>query len=466
MTQSTFNQIDRLMDEYAQIVCICIIALVLAVLFLDKMKARNKKKIKELKRAKPDKAHGIIFGKKNGRVIYSPVENEGSVGVFSASGTGKTSAVGIPTLRSWTGTSFTIDISGDICKNCPDMPHKLIYEPENPATVAYNIFGAIDDLKAPEDKNEALEQLAFLLMPDQAESDNAKFFNDNGRKILTASLIAFYWAEMDFIKICEKIVGSGWKNLFRAIDETENEAAMMYIHSFEGASEQNTAGCKQACDDALKLFATNAKIKKSIHRPTSSEEIAIQPKLIENHNIFVIVDDPKLNLYSPLLNIISSQQMQYISNRKITEKSRNILLFLDEYASLKLEANTILEALRKYRKRKCRVMIMTQNLADLDILYGKETTRAIMANLRFKVLLGGLGETESQKYFAELIGYKITTKHSKTSNANSTSHTESEAKEYIIEPADLDRQGKDIAILIHPENEGYMLMKKNYYFTT
>lgn len=458
-----YNTANRFIEEYGLYVCGAVLLFVAVVLSLDKMKARKKKKLKELKQASPDKAHGIIFGKRKGKVIYSPAGNEGSVGVFSASGTGKTSAVGIPTLQSWTGTSYTIDISGDICKNCPDMPHKLIYEPESPSTTAYNIFGAVDDLSDPDDRNEALEQLAFLLIPDEAESDNAKFFKDNGRKILTASLIAFYGAGMDFIEICEKVVGSSWQDLFRAIDETENEAGMMYINSFVGASEQNTAGCKQSCDDALKLFATNAKVKKSIHRP-KREEVTIEPKMIENHNIFVIVDDPKLDLYSPLLNIITSQQMQYISNRQVTAQSKNILLFLDEYASLKLEANTILEALRKYRKRRCRVMIMTQNLADLDILYGNETTRAIMSNLRFKVLLGGLGETESQKYFAELIGYKDTKKHSTSSNANTTTHTESEAKEYVIEPAELDRQGKDTVILIHPENTGYMLLKKNYYF--
>ena len=201
MKVNTFNQIDKMINEYAPIIAICGLILIVFFLILDKINARKKRRLKELKQASPAKAKGIIFGKRKGKVIYSPAGNEGSVGVFSASGTGKTSAVGIPTLRSWTGTSFTIDISGDICKNCPDMPHKLIYEPESPDTVAYNIFGAIDDLKAPEDKNEALEQLAFLLMPDRAESDNAKFFKDNGRKIVTASLIAFYWAEMDFIEI-------------------------------------------------------------------------------------------------------------------------------------------------------------------------------------------------------------------------------------------------------------------------
>lgn len=457
------QQLQGLIDTTAPLIVSISIIFMIFSFFIRKIKRIPKQHNEQLKESLPEDAHGIIFGKKGKNVIYSPSENEGSVGVFSASGTGKTSAVGIPTLRSWSGTSFTIDISGDICKNCPDIQNKLIFEPESKDTIPYNIFGVIDNLNTQGDKNEALEQLAFLLMPPTAQNDNGKFFEDNGRKILTASLIAFYSQGMDFIEICEKVVTSSYQDLFRAIDETQIKDAILYINSFEGTSEQNTSGCKQSCDDALKLFATNEKVKHSILRPIDGEPY-IQPNLIENYNIFVIIDDPKLTLYSPLLNIITSQMMQYISNRKVDENSKSILLFLDEYASLKIDANTILEALRKYRKRKCRVMILTQNLADLELLYGAETTRALMSNLRFKVLLGGLAETQSQKYFAELIGYKKTTKKSTSKNANSTTKTESEEEEYIIAPADLDRQGNDVVILIHPEKKGYMILKKNYYF--
>jgi hypothetical protein len=64
-------------------------------------------------------------------------------------------------------------------------------------------------------------------MPDDEKmSDTSKFFNTEGRKILTASLIAFYHTKMDFIPICEKIVGSSWKDLFNDIDATENDKAM------------------------------------------------------------------------------------------------------------------------------------------------------------------------------------------------------------------------------------------------
>ena len=442
------------------------IILVIAILCLEWYRGWKNKRLKELKKGSRKKAHGIIFGKHGIRLVYSPEEAESHVGCFAATGSGKTSAIGIPTLRSWQGTSYTIDISGDIERNCPDMPHKLVYAPEKPDTAPYNIFAPIDDLTEIEDKYEALEQLAFLLMPEELNmNDNARFFLVNGRKILTASLIAFYSKGMDFIEIvAEKIVGSSWQELFRDIDNTENIDAIRYINGFEGANEANTAGCKQSCDDALKLFATNGKIKRSIRRPKKGEQ-AVEPKKIEHNNIFVVVGEDKLSLYAPLMNILTSQILQYIGTKQIKKDSPSVLLFLDEFGSLKLDSELILDGVRRFRKRRCRIMVLMQNTVDLNLLYGADATRAILSNLKYKVLLGGLGEPESQKYFASLIGYKDSTKHSTSSNAKQTTHTESEAKEWVIEPADLDRQGKDTVILIaSDEPDGYMKLKKNYYF--
>lgn len=450
-------------DCVTKMVTVAIIV-VIVILCLDSYRGWKNKKLKELKNGSRKKAHGIIFGKKGWKLVYSPEQAEGHVGVFSASGTGKTASIGIPTLRAWKGTTYTIDISGDICKNS-DMPYKLVYAPEKPDTTPYNIFAPIDNLDEIEDKYEALEQLAFLLMPEELNmNDNARFFLVNGRKILTASLIAFYSKGMDFIEIAERIVGSSWQELFRDIDNTENIDAIRYINSFEGANQANTAGCKQSADDALKLFATNGKIKRSIRRPKKGEQ-AVEPKKIEHNNIFVVVGEDKLNLYAPLMNILTSQIMQYIGTREVQKSSPAILLFLDEYGSLKLDKELILDAVRRFRKRRCRIMVLMQNTVDLNLLYGADATRAILSNLKYKVLLGGLGEPESQKYFAELIGYKDSTKHSTSSNAKQTTHTESEAKEWVIEPADLDRQGKDTVILIaSDEPDGHMKLKKNYYF--
>ena len=282
-----FREITALVQALTPVFMIVFVGLAVFVCITE-LKRKIEKRQTQLKRASKMKAKGIIFGKKGHSLIYSPTQQEGHVAVFGGSGLGKTSALLIPTLRSWDGTRFTIDISGDICRNV-DMQRKMIYEPSNPNSVPYNIFGTIDQMEDENDQNEALEEIAFLLMPDDERmSDTSKFFQVEGRKILTAALIAFYHIGMDFIPICEKIVRSGWKDLFQAIDETGYNKATQYINSFEGASEQNTAGCKQSCDIVLKLFATNEKVKKTIRRPHAGE-IDFIPARIETHNVFVVV---------------------------------------------------------------------------------------------------------------------------------------------------------------------------------
>ena len=442
----------------------CCLALVL-LMFLNNRESFQKKKknikLRDLEWGKRGKVHGIIFGRKKDKVLYSPIQKEPHCFVCAGTGKGKTSSVLIPTLRSWNGSSLTIDISGDISKNCPDMPHKLVFEPENPSSIPYNVFSVIDKMDGENAQNEALCQLAILLMPEQPNmQDSARFFLQNGRKILMASLICFYHLGLDFTEICKKILSTSWQELFAQVEDTGNEDSLMYINGFVGANDQNTAGCYQAVCDTLNVFATNINIKNSVRRPKENEPF-LEPSCIEESNIFVIVQDEKLELYSPLMNIIVSQFMQYISSRVVDKNSKTILLALDEYASLRIDSGMILEATRKYRKRKCRLMILTQNLADLQILYGQDITRGLLGNFDDKVLLGGIGDLESLETFAKLIGYKETTKRSVSRSQSGMSRTESEDKEYIIEPAELDRLG-DKMVLISPE--GHFILDKNFYY--
>ena len=76
---------------------------------------------------------------------------------------------------------------------------------------------------------------------------------------------------------------------------------------------------------------------------------------------------------------------------------------LDEFASFgKLQ---IVESLRKLRKRRIRILVLTQSLADLDMIYGKDERKAMLGNFKFTVLLG-CKDTETQDYFSKMIGDK------------------------------------------------------------
>lgn len=403
-------------------------------------------------------AYGIVFGwAAPGVVAYSPCAAEGHIAVIGGSGFGKTSALLIPTLRSWQGPALAIDISGDICKNVSG--NKIVYAPLEQGGVCYNPFYRIDALNDQDDQDEALEQLAYLLMPRPVKkSDASEFFTSEGRKILIAALLSGYHSGKDFSEICQAVVKLGWKDLFSLIDRSKYPPASSYIQPFEGASEKNTAGCKQAVDEAIGLFARNRHVRESLHRPSPGEHCFSPPDL-EHHKVFVIVPDEALEQLAPLLRLVTAQTLEYISTRPL-DATETILLALDEFSSL--GSLDILPALRKSRKRHTRIMVLTQSLSDLELTYGKEARGSMMSNFAYKAILD-VADAEGQETFAKLIGRHDATKetHSIPGGFASGNRTITTEQRYIIEPDKLDNLGNSL-ILLHPG--GYTKLRKSYYF--
>lgn len=444
-------------DVLMQIIMSIVIFVIVFHFFVQYLLPINKTKNKKIKVLSKYKASGIIFGKYGSKLVCSLEEEEGHIFVSGGSGLGKTSALLIPTLRTWKGTAFVIDIAGDIYKNTR-RANSLVFKPQqSKTTLPYNIFAAIDRKTNIEIKDEMLEQLAFLLMPDKINmSEAADFFNREGRKILTAALICYYHKGLDFVPICENIMENNWRDLLNDIAGHNNSKANKYIASFAGASEQNNAGCKQSVDTTIKLFATNEKIKRCLRR-AKENELYIAPEDLERKSIFIVIDDDKLKLYAPLVHIITSQLLEYFSKRSKKNTSK-ILFCIDEFASFgKIE---ITDALRKLRKKYVRIMILTQSLADVDLIYGRDERMAMMNNYPYKVILG-CDDVDTQEYFSKLIGEKESKRFSTSKNMRQTTHTESEQKEKIIEPAELARL-MDNLILLSPD--GYRKLKKNFYY--
>ena len=394
----------------------------------------------------PVQAKGILFGKKFGLLAYSPEQDEGHILVLGPSGTGKTSALLIPTLRSWQGTALVVDISGDISANV-NTPNKIVFDPTAESCIPYDVFASINAVTDETEQQERLEQLAYLLLPDKAnDSEAGIFFTKNGRKMIAAALICYYGMGWGFIKICEHFLGNDWRSLLNDIAKQQNPIANMFISSFAGASEQNTAGCKQAADDALKLFATNEKIKNALRTPTSYEQ-SISPATLETNSVYVYIPEEKLEIYGDLMRIITAQSMEYFSARP-KENKQMILFCLDEFASFgKLQ---ITPALRRLRKRRIRILVLTQSVSDVDMIYGKDERIAMLGNFKFTVILG-CKDTETQEYFSKMIGEK----------RSLLATDPNQKRQPIIKPADLAHLEQDLFVIC---DDGAIRLRKNFYF--
>lgn len=349
---------------------------------------------------------GMVFGKnRSGKFACSPSSSEGHALVLGTSGSGKTSAVIIPSLRHWRGHAYVIDL-GDIADNVPRDSPRIIYRPTESSDVKYNVFARIDCAESDEQKQELIEELAYTLLPEATGTESAeRFFREEGRKMLTAALLAYYGAGKDFSEICETIAEKNWRDLLNDIVKVcgKDPRIIRYISSFQGANEKNNQGCKQSVDRVLKLFSTNEFVKRSIGRGPES----FSPSDLEDKDIYVKIPAEKLTLYAPLLSLLSVDIMETFTDRNPSGRQR-ILLCLDEAGTLLQNGSlwqSYLKTLRLGRKHGINTLVASQSLNDFSLIGGKTALGAMLDNISITALLGlGSSDAEGQNYFSDLAG--------------------------------------------------------------
>lgn len=412
---------------------------------------------------KKDKTgQGFIFGLQGKNKVYLEKEKEGHITVFGGSGLGKTSALLIPSLRKWDAPFFAIDISGDISSNVKvDKDKRIMIEPENPyKSAAYNVFYLIDRAKEEAEKRLRLEQLVMLIVeiPQNANDANL-YFLETARKILLAAMLAFYDIGMDFTEICKTVFFNNITDLVGIIEETDNELAMGYIKPLLSENEKNISGAKGALNSKIKIFADNENMETILRRSYGRQSNFFYPEMLEEKRVFLKISDKKQEYYAPFMHIVVAQILEYISGRKYEKgKDERILLALDEFASMGYF--DVLSPFRKFRKNGCNLCILTQSLADLDLVYSEKERKVILDNSKYIAVLSAT-DNSTREYFSNLIGKQEVQKKSTSQGRGGISTSISTQKEYVIEPEEWKNLGEEL-IVIH--QGGFIRLKKNYYF--
>ena len=397
---------------------------------------------------------GIVLGKTAAGIkVYSKTQNEGYVAVFGGSGSGKTSAVLIPTLRCWGGHFFALDIAGDISENVK-RNNLVVFDPTGSDAVYYDPLSIIDTLQQTDLKNEALINLTYTLLPCIAMDDNARWYEDSGRAILKAGFIALYHQGLDFTEICNSIVRADAKEFLMRIHDSGNPEALKHVQPMFTMNEKSLAGCKQAADSALELF-TSPRLKRMLRRSVLGEQ-SFTPVSIEYFDILFKIPDHLLEQYTPLVTLIAGQILDYLSNRPINRKTK-ILLAIDEYASFR--ALDLTQPLQKLRKRNCRIMVLLQSLAQLDRNFGADARREMIDNFDMNVICNA-SDPDTQQYFSAKAGTRTVRNQIRDSNGTVLNITETEQQ--IIKPQSFARLRNHLIVISKGET---LRLRNNYYYS-
>ena len=128
---------------------------------------------------------------------------------------------------------------------------------------------------------------------------------------------------------------------------------------------------------------------------------------LKTHNIFIRVEQSKIEQLSPVITMLITQLVRYLERRpnKFTPEGRRIkpvLLLLDEFARLG-KVDVIAGALATLRIKKVTIAIFLQSISQLDLLYGVHQRKVIMDNCSYLAVLSA-NDPDTQKYVSDRIG--------------------------------------------------------------
>jgi len=335
----------------------------------------------------------------------------------------------------------------------------LIYEITNPHTIPYDIFYAVEKKQGTAEQIEELEKICEIMInydKDSAEQSTGNFFAQGAMELLKAVFINYFFEGKDFCEICTLIHEIPTEELIFAVGSSPITRARTKINRFEKMLENRQSDMAGVIDKVLSVtepFVIDEcnVLSKTLRRPYSGEQ-CLNPSILETKNVFLVIPDDRVKLYKVAVRLVVQQCLDYFATRS-TDSDTHILFAIDEYSTFNID---LTDALNKYRKRKVRILALTQSLTSLDIAVGELKRKSYLDNFQTKILLN-VGEPDAQLYFARMIGMSEHSRTAKTESSAGTSYTESDYRDYPIPPDYLGKMTKT-AIIIN--KNGYTELRK------
>lgn len=341
------------------------------------------------------KPSGIVLGKYRGKYVCRPVEQDGHYLIIGGSGSGKSSALIIPTLLINNGVpAFVLDIKGELNRLAKKKGDARvhIFNPNDRRSYGYDPFY---NLKKESTEQEILETMQMVTFSLISLSANVKdpFWKISSRNMLCGLMIYHYKrGKHNLVDIMDAILGQSIKASIQEVmtGSEPTTAEYRYLVAFSDLADETISGIYAEMASNIIVFANDQDIRYALKH----NSLKCSPVDLENGNsIYVVIREDKLTAYNQVLQLIINQTLNALERRP--EKSEPILFLIDELPRI-LSAGKIerlLDASRTLRSRNVRLILVTQSVEALMTVYSENEVVDLISNCNYKIVL----DASSQK---------------------------------------------------------------------
>lgn len=390
---------------------------------------------------------GYPVGKQKGQWIKLSDEESYHAFIVGGTGSGKSSTQVIPLLLSSKLPSFCVDIKGELAeKTCFASSDGLIFNPMLEDSCGYDPFEQVQLETCITD----ITTIANGIIPASPGSKD-DFWISEAQNYLAGCLLFCYLDRMDFVEAMRTIQKTNAQVMIEAALSSGNEDVEVLLGHFNGMAEDTLSGIMANVSAKIMVFASDPDLMRVLSRNRMAGKTMISPSMLIGSNprsIYIQIPEARLEVYRNFTQLMIGQFSKYFEKQPDSPGHKpRVNFILDEFFRLG-KLSTIQSGLATLRSKGVRIHVITQSLAQLEVIYDKAGARALVDNFGVKVLLGAT-EPESQKYFSDLLGTYDKTMRSRSSNQNmtqfggSTGVTISEQEKRLIKPEELGRLGNE-----------------------
>lgn len=335
--------------------------------------------------------HGIVLGLKQGLLLRN--DGDQHVMVIGSPGQGKSRSFVIPTMMSFQGSQFVLDMSGELFEETSGYMKDKGYDvyllaPGSKLTDGYNPLDLIS--KDPNQRITDLQKLTQMLLPERLRSDSSDFWEESARILMTA-MLGFVLECPDTRKSLSELyrilnsMSDERKAIVQLLENYENvlsDQTRMQLTKFAGRHEKLGEGI--AAEIVAKLnFLQNPLVEALTSITTIPVDTIRKRKMV----IYVQADWNAIQIYERLISIFIQQMAdKLVQMGKLRDGEHEVLMMLDEFGNGG-RIDTVLTLAPLIRKNGVRFVFILQDGAQLERLYQKSGQKILMGASTIKLYM-------------------------------------------------------------------------------
>ena len=405
-----------------------------------------------------DRGERLALGRYRGRLLHA--EHRHALVAFGPPQSGKSAGLAVPALLEWDGPAVASSIKTDLLAATLRRRRRLgtvfVFDPFALAGATANSWSPLHGARTWDGALEVAWRLAAAGALDQRSVEGGDFWAIAAEQRLAPLLFAAAGSGASIDSVVRWAHGQGARELHQALatlsgdatNEAELDAANAAydaVSAFETQADRTRSSIEATVQALLRAYRFAR-----VARSASGCEITADRLLDERATLYLIGDAKASKLLRPIFLALLSEVVDRAYERATLAGGRlelPLLLCLDEAGNVAPLPN-LAEVASTAPSHNIQLVSIFHDLAQARSRYGQQAETVVNSH-RARMLLPGVADLETLRYFAGLVGEEEARDQTRTTGAGGTSRSTARRRRPLLAPEALRQLPERHALLLY-----------------